>query len=159
MSQHEVVPPSIEDLKGIGIDVPTEGKVVVDIFTEWCGPCKTIGPILHALKEDGKIKLVQEDLDQNRALAEQFHIHAIPTLLFFKDGQRIGDVQGKTVEITLEQFFSETVGGATVKLLKDGSEIDDISNYNLKIIQHIVKDGVMVGFPGEEILRKIIDEM
>jgi len=156
---HEVIPPSIEDLKAIGIDVPTEGKVVVDIFTEWCGPCKTIGPILHALKDDGKISLVQEDLDKNSDLAEKYHIHAIPTLLFFKDGKRIGNVQGKTVDIPLLKFFAEMVGGATIKMLKDEMEIDDLSSYNLKIIQHIVKDGVMVGFPGEEILRKVIDDM
>ncbi len=156
---HEVIPPTIDDLKALGIEVPKEGKVVVDIFTEWCGPCKTIGPILHSLKDEGVISLVQEDLDKNRPLAEKHHIHAIPTLLFFKDGNRIGNVEGKTVELPLTKFFAETVGDATIKLSKEGTEISDISSYNVKIMQHIVKDGVMVGFPGEEILRKIIDEM
>lgn len=156
---HEVIPPSIEDLKAIGIDVPTEGKVVVDIFTEWCSPCKMIAPILHALKDDGKISLVQEDLDKNPDLVEKFHVHSIPTLLFFKNGNRIGSVPRKTFEISLVKFFAEKGEGATIKMAKDGTEIDDLSSYNLKIIQYAVKDGVMIGFLGEEILRKVIDEM
>lgn len=77
----------IEDLKKVGIDGPTEGKLIIDVYTTWCGPCKAVAPILHKLESEGLFKLVQVDLDQNRPLGEMFGITAIPTLLFFNDGQ------------------------------------------------------------------------
>ncbi|TFG05177.1 MAG: thioredoxin [Promethearchaeota archaeon] len=155
----EVIPPTIAELKVLGIEIPSTGKAVLDIFTEWCGPCKQIAPILHSLRDDGVISLVQEDLDKNRPLAENHNIQAIPTLIFFKDGSRIGSIPGRSIEIPLDEFFSQAVGGADITLKKDGGTIDDISNYVVEITQYVVKDGVMVGFPGEEALRKIITEM
>ena len=155
----EIKPPTVEDLKTVGIEIPTKGKVVLDIFTEWCGPCKQIAPILHSLRDEGVISLVQEDLDKNRPLAENHGITAIPTLVFFKDGKRIGDVEGETIEMALGEFFTKATQGLDVSLLKDGTPVEDISNYAIQIKRPLVKDGVMVGFPGEDILRKIINEM
>ena len=89
---------SVDDLKEFGIDGPSDGKFLIDVFTVWCGPCKFVAPILHKLRDEGLISLVQVDLDQNRPLGERFGIHAIPTLLFFKDGQLLNgviEVQGQ----------------------------------------------------------------
>ncbi|MHA1264540.1 MAG: thioredoxin family protein [Candidatus Helarchaeota archaeon] len=155
----EVIPPSIEDLKALGIEIPTNGKVVLDIFTEWCGPCKQISPILHSLQDEGEISLVQQDLDKNRPLAEKHNIQAIPTLIFFKDGKRIGNIAGKSIELPLEELFRQAIGEATVVLQKDGAPVQDLSGYAVKITQYLVKDGVMVGFPGEQLLRQLIREM
>ena len=77
----------ISELKSVGIDAPSEGKLLIDIFTTWCGPCKFVAPILHKLRDEGLIKLIQVDLDQNRPLGEMFGITAIPTLLFFNNGK------------------------------------------------------------------------
>ena len=74
-------------IKKVGIEGPTEGKLVIDVYTTWCGPCKFVAPILHKLRDEGLIRLIQVDLDQNRPLGEMFGITAIPTLLFFKDGE------------------------------------------------------------------------
>jgi thioredoxin 1 len=81
---------SIDDLKQLNVDVPAgadEGIFLVDVYTEWCGPCKFVAPILHKLSDEGLFSLTQVDLDQNRPLGEKFGITAIPTLLFFKDGK------------------------------------------------------------------------
>ena len=91
---------NIEELKSVGIDAPKEGKLLIDVFTNWCGPCKFVAPILHKLRDEGLVKLIQVDLDQNRPLGEMFGITAIPTLLFFKDGQLLEgtiEVQGQAL--------------------------------------------------------------
>jgi len=65
---------------------------------EWCGPCKFLSPILEKLKNEGLIKLIKEDLDKNRALGERFGITAIPSLLFFKNGELLNhpiEIQGQ----------------------------------------------------------------
>jgi thioredoxin 1 len=67
-----------------------EGKVLVDVFTQWCGPCKRVKPIFHELSmEMDDIKFISVDLDQTRWLGEKYDIHAIPTFLFFKNGEMI----------------------------------------------------------------------
>jgi len=85
----------ISELKSVGIDGPSDGKLLIDVFTTWCGPCKFVAPILHKLRDEGLIKLIQVDLDQNRPLGELFSITAIPTLLFFNNGELLDN----TIEV------------------------------------------------------------
>ena len=85
----------VSELKSVGIDGPSDGKLLIDVFTTWCGPCKFVAPILHKLRDEGLIKLIQVDLDQNRPLGEMFGITAIPTLLFFNNGELVE----KTIEV------------------------------------------------------------
>ena len=85
----------ISELKSVGIDGPSDGKLLIDVFTTWCGPCKFVAPILHKLRDEGLIKLIQVDLDQNRPLGEMFGITAIPTLLFFNNGELLDN----TIEV------------------------------------------------------------
>ena len=62
--------------------------VLVDFWAEWCGPCKMIGPIFDELASEyeGRIRFGKVNIDENQALATQFGIRAIPTLLLFKAG-------------------------------------------------------------------------
>ena len=92
---------NIDELKEFGLEITDdlhEGKVILDIYTEWCGPCKFVSPILEKLKNEGLIKLIKEDLDKNRLLGERFGITAIPSFLFFKNGELINhpiEIQGQ----------------------------------------------------------------
>jgi thioredoxin 1 len=64
-------------------------SVLVDFWAEWCGPCKMIAPLLDELADeyDGKVKIGKVNIDEQQALAAQYGIRAIPTLLLFNKGQ------------------------------------------------------------------------
>jgi thioredoxin 1 len=63
--------------------------VLVDFWAEWCGPCKMIAPLLDELADEysGKIKIGKVNIDEQQALATQYGIRAIPTLLLINKGQ------------------------------------------------------------------------
>ena len=91
---------NIEDLKIYGIEGPDKGKLIIDLSSDWCGPCKTLSPVLESLSERGLFNLVQVNIDHNRELAQKLNIYAVPTLLFFKDGKLLEkniEIQGQIV--------------------------------------------------------------
>ena len=72
--------------------------VVVDFWAEWCGPCKMIAPLLDEIaREKGDtLKVGKVDIDKNQSLSFKYNVRAIPTLLFFKNGQVVDQVTGMT---------------------------------------------------------------
>ncbi len=70
----------------------SQGTVVVDFWAEWCGPCKRLSPLLDeiAKEQDGKVKVVKVNVDNEAALAAKYGIQSIPTLIFFKGGAEVG---------------------------------------------------------------------
>lgn len=70
--------------------------VLVDFWAEWCGPCRSLKPIVDELSEEfkGKVKVAKIDIDANQEVSIEYGIRNIPTLLFFKNGQVVDKVVG-----------------------------------------------------------------
>jgi thioredoxin 1 len=73
-----------------------KGLVLVDFWATWCGPCLAVAPVIEKLAEDyrGKVKVLKLDTDANQATAVKFNIRSIPTMLIFKDGQKVDTIIG-----------------------------------------------------------------
>ena len=74
--------------------------IVVDFWAEWCGPCKTIAPVLDEIAEEnaGKLRVAKVNVDDSPDVARRFEVMSIPTLIVFKDGQakkRLVGAKGK----------------------------------------------------------------
>ncbi len=82
--------------------------VLVDFWAEWCGPCKAIAPVLDELAGEygDTLKIAKVDVDKNAALAGEFGIRSIPTLLIIKDGavqeQMVGALQKSALKAKLD---------------------------------------------------------
>ena len=70
--------------------------VLVDFGAEWCGPCRSLDPIVATLAEEyaGKVKFVSVDIDESQKTPSAFGIMAVPTLIFFKDGEMVDKMTG-----------------------------------------------------------------
>lgn len=71
--------------------IKSEVPTLVDFYATWCGPCKTMHPILDDLKKHfgEKIKILKIDVDKNQQLAEILKIRSVPTLILFKSGEKL----------------------------------------------------------------------
>ncbi|MEO6318775.1 MAG: thioredoxin [Acidimicrobiales bacterium] len=82
--------------------------VVVDLWAEWCGPCKSLGPILEKVIDEtaGKVVLVKVDIDANRQTAEAFQVQSIPAVYALKDGKVVNGFVGAQPEANVREFVA-----------------------------------------------------
>lgn len=68
-----------------------EQPVLVDFFATWCGPCQTLSPILKQVKDElgESVSILKIDVDKNPAIATQFQVRGVPTMLLFKNGKQV----------------------------------------------------------------------
>ena len=85
--------------------------VLVDYWAEWCGPCKSIAPILHevAKEYEGRLKIAKIDVDKNQLVPAKFGIRGIPTLMLFKNGNVEATRVGALSKSQLTAFLDSNI--------------------------------------------------
>ncbi len=88
------------------IDKSAEVPVVVDLWAPWCGPCKTLGPIIEKVIDEtgGKVVLVKVNIDENPGLSQAFKVQSIPAVYAVKDGAVVDGFMGAYPEHAVKEF-------------------------------------------------------
>lgn len=93
--------------------------VVVDLWAEWCGPCKTLGPILEQVigETAGQVELAKVDVDANPALSQAFQVQGIPAVFAIKDRKVVAQFVGAVPESQVRAFVEELLPSANDELV------------------------------------------
>ena len=88
-----------------------EKPVLVDVWAEWCGPCKAIGPALEELSDvhGDAISIVKLNIDENPLTPQQYNVRGIPTLLIFKGGEVVAEKIGAVPKSQLEAWITSSI--------------------------------------------------
>lgn len=89
-----------------------EGLVMIDFWAVWCGPCRMIAPTVEEIAKDytGKLKVCKLNTDENPDIASRYKIMGIPTLMFFKDGQKVDQIVGAIPKPQLKAKVDQLLG-------------------------------------------------
>lgn len=101
--------------------------VVVDFWAPWCGPCRTLGPIIEKVAEDyaGRIKLVKVNSDENHEIAAALNVRSIPNVIAFRDGQPVEQFVGALPEGQIRAFFEKLLPSEAEQALVRAEQLLD----------------------------------
>ncbi|MFD1439782.1 thioredoxin family protein [Lacticaseibacillus hegangensis] len=85
----------------------SEGLTVVDLWAEWCGPCKILSPLLAELEQELPMRVLTLDVEGDTAVADQFHVQSIPTMLLYWQGKPVEKVTGAYPKAKLRAHFTQ----------------------------------------------------
>jgi len=89
--------------------VASSKPVLIDFYAEWCGPCKTVAPILKEVAKvmGDEVKVIKIDIDKNPVLAKKLNIRSVPTLMIYKDETLLWRQSGVVPKVQLLKALKE----------------------------------------------------
>ena len=108
MANPFVTAANVDNFASAVIEQSRDSLIMVDFWAEWCGPCKSLAPLIDELAEqlDGALRVVKIDTDTEQELAGQYGIRSLPTLMLFKDGEVVEQLIGAQPLSALENFVA-----------------------------------------------------
>jgi thioredoxin 1 len=87
----------------------SDRPALVDFWAAWCGPCRTVGPVVEELAGEyaGKVKVCKLDVDQNKEIPSRYGVRGIPTLMLFKDGQVVDQIVGAVPKSRIKELLDK----------------------------------------------------
>lgn len=150
------------------IDRSKSVPVIVDLWAEWCGPCKTLGPMIERVvaATDGKVELAKVDVDANPNVAQAFRVQSIPAVFAIVDGRPVDQFIGALPEAEIAEFVNKLIPPEeeteVEALLREGTEKSlraalELEADNPKVIVALAESLVDSGQPEDalEMLTKI----
>jgi putative thioredoxin len=123
-----------------------EVPVVVDLWAAWCGPCKTLGPILEKVIDGtgGKVVLAKVDVDANPALSQAFKVQSIPAVYAMKDGAIVDGFMGSYPESAVQEFVDKLLPSKEAIALGELIAAGDEASLRLALSMEPANEDVIV---------------
>jgi len=129
------------------IEKSNEVPVVIDLWAPWCGPCKTLGPIIEKVVDstEGKVVLTKVNVDENPAVGQAFRVQSIPAVYALKDGAVVDGFMGAYPEHAVQQFVDSLIPSEDEQTVKDLIAAGDEASLRLALGLEPTNEDAIVG--------------
>ncbi len=139
-----VIDITLENAQQYVIDESFKRPVLVDFWADWCGPCKTLMPLLEKLAQEynGEFLLARINADEQQTLASQFQVRSLPTVMLIKDGQPLDGFTGAQSEVQVRQMLEQHLPKAWERDLQQAQTLLEAEQYGeaLPILQRVYEE-------------------
>jgi putative thioredoxin len=132
------------------IETSKKVPVVVDLWAPWCGPCKTLGPIIEKVIDatDGKVVLAKVNVDENPAVGQAFKVQSIPAVYALKDGAVVDNFMGAYPENEVQRFVDKLLPSQDEQAVAELISAGDETSLRLALSMEPANEDVIVKLGG-----------